>query len=538
MTSISKNGANGIKHCKTRLVLLVWPANNLSQNNNAPQNATLNVYQESLTCMNGYFMKQASQFLRGGAIDLTISVLLVLLISGCATRPKNDRLDLVDPERGYRPRLIMENRDNNDPATFFVMSFSGGGTRAAALSYGVLEELNRYHFPGRDRQHRLIDEVDVITGVSGGSFTALSYALYGDRLFEEYETRFLKRDVQGDLMRRSLLNPVNWFRQMSGNFGRSELAAEYYDEILFKGATYNDLIDNGRPAAIATGTVLSSGARLGFYQDDFDLLCSDLGTLHLSRAAATSSAVPAALSPVTLDNFGGNCAYQYPAWVRDAVHPAAGSEPSARALQRYREMRMLQDSANHPYLHLVDGGVADNLGVRGVLEALEELSFSGSFRKQTGFGGIRRVVLIVVNAQSKQPKNWDLKESPPNTLQQTLQSSGVPIAHYTFETVELMKKLVKEASWQRQLDIAEARLAGASKEEAEAMYPAVDMLVFDIGFDAIRDAEERAYFQSLPTSFVLPPEAVDRLREVAGKLLHQSPVFQKVLNEVGAERIP
>lgn len=117
-----------------------------------------------------------------------------------------------------------------------------------------------------------------------------------------------------------------------------------------------------------------------------------------TRAAATSSAVPVALSPMTLNNYGGNCNYQYPAWVRDAVEADADTQPSARAMARYREMQKLQDSTNHPYLHLVDGGVADN------------------------------------------QNNWDKCEKPPNRFKQTLQSSGVPIARYTFDTVELMRQ--------------------------------------------------------------------------------------------------
>ena len=73
--------------------------------------------------------------------------------------------------------------------------------------------------------------------------------------------------------------------------------------------------------AVATGTDLSTVSRLAFYQNDFDLLCSDLNKVRLSRAAATSSAVPIALSPVTFDNYGGNCGYQYPAWVKDGSVP-------------------------------------------------------------------------------------------------------------------------------------------------------------------------------------------------------------------------
>jgi len=432
----------------------------------------------------------------------------------------------------------MSSRENNDPSTFFVLSFSGGGTRAAALSYGVLEEINRYQFEVGGEQRRLIDEIDVITGVSGGSFTALSYALYKDRLFEEYETRFLKRDVQGALVRRSFFNPFNWFKLWSGNYGRSELAAEYYDEILFEGATFSDLIKLGGPVSIATGTALSTGARLAFFQNDFDMICSDLGTVHLSRAAATSSAVPVALSPVTFNNYGGNCNYRYPAWVEDARETRNDANHSDRALARYREMKVFQDSKNHPYIHMVDGGVADNLGVRGVLEALDELDFSGGFRQQKDYGGINQIFLIVVNAESNAPNNWDSKQTPPNSIKQTLQSSGVPISRYTFETVELMKELVQKTSSQRDLDIAEARLAGATKAEAEAQFPKVEMLVFDVSFNAIEDDAERLYFQSLPTSFKLEDEEVDKLRDIAGFLLRQSPVYQDVLDNIGAQRIP
>jgi len=83
----------------------------------------------------------------------------------------------------------------------------------------------------------LIDEVDIITGVSGGSFTALAYALHGERLFSEYEQRVPEARRPGHLIKR-VLNPFNCVEVTSAAApGRSELAAEYYDEILFEGAT-------------------------------------------------------------------------------------------------------------------------------------------------------------------------------------------------------------------------------------------------------------------------------------------------------------
>jgi len=461
-------------------------------------------------------------------------LLAILALAGCASRPINEPITQFDPAWGYRPYLLMPKRVNNDPHTLFVLAFSGGGTRAAALSYGVLEELRRTEIVVDGQRRRLIDEVDIITGVSGGSFTALAYALHGERLFSEYEQRFLKRDVQGDLIKR-VLNPFNWSKYVGGSAGRSELAAEYYDEILFEGATYADLLAKQGPVAIALGTDISTGSRLAFYQNDFDLLCSDLTKVRLSRAAATSSAVPVVLSPVTLNNYGGTCRYEYPAWVADVAKSEGRIRPSARALQRYREMRDFQDSKERPYIHLVDGGVADNIGIRSVLETLEAAGASAAFRGEVGFGNFRRIVLIVVNARSGPKTGWDRNETPPGPIAQLLQASGVPIDRYSFETVEMMKDRQEIYGWRREIQIARARLAGATEAQAEAAVslPKLSLHPLDVNFEELTDANERAYFMNLPTSFVLPAADIDKLREVAGRLLRQSADYQAMLREFG-----
>ncbi len=461
-----------------------------------------------------------------------VCFLAAVALAGCASRPINEPIAQVDPRSGYRPYLLIPKIQNNDPHTLFVLSFSGGGTRAAALSYGVLEELRRTEIVVNGQRRRMIDEVDMITGVSGGSFTALAYALYGDRLFSEYEARFLKRDVEGALLARGM-NPFNWWKFIGGTAGRSELAAEYYDEILFEGATFGDLLAKPGPIAIATGTDISTGSRFAFFQNDFDLICSDLNKVRLSRAAATSSAVPVVLSAVTFNNYGGTCGYQYPAWVKDVAGTDYRARPTARALQRYLEMQHFQNSEERPYLHLVDGGVGDNIGVRGVLEGLEELAASAAFRDEVGFGVVRRVVLIVVNARSSPRTDWDRNESPPGMIIQLLQSSGVPIERYSHETVENMRDRAEIRKWRRELLVARARLAGATEAQAEARVPNISFEVLDVSFDAIRDPKERAYFMELPTSFVLSADEVDRVRDIAGRLLRQSPEYQSVVRELG-----
>ncbi len=459
--------------------------------------------------------------------------LAIVVLSACASRPINARLDKADWQVGYRPHLMIPKRQNNELGTLFVMAFSGGGTRAAALSYGVLEELRRTEIVVNGEKRRLIDEVDLIAGVSGGSFTALSYALYGDRLFAEYEERFLKRNVQGDLLARTL-NPFNWWRFVGGSAGRSDMAADYYDEILFNGATFADLLDkHDVPVAVATGTDLSTGSRLAFFQNDFDLLCSDLSKFRLARAAATSSAVPIVLSPITLNNYGGTCGFQYPDWVKAYVGRADASSVSGRPLRRYQEMEDFQNSSARPYIHLVDGGVSDNIGARGILEALEELSASAKFRGQVGFGVVREIVVVLVNSHSSPSVDADQRETPPGVVFQLLQSSGVPIDRYSFETVETMKDRAEITSWRRELMVANAILSGMTREQAEAKVPKITLRVVDVSFDAIGDRKEREYFMNLPTSFVLDPDQVDRLRAVAGKLLRQSAHYRAVVQRYG-----
>ena len=460
-------------------------------------------------------------------------LLAVALLAGCATRPINERLERVDPQAGYRPLLLIPKRQNNDRSTLLALSFSGGGTRAAALSYGVLEELRRTEIVVDGRHRRLLDEVDLITGVSGGSFTALSYALHGERLFAEYEERFLKRDVQGTLIARAL-NPVNWWKFIGGSAGRSELAAEYYDEILFNGATFGDLI--GRtdvPVIIAAGTDLSTGSRLGFYQSDFDLLCTDLSSFRLSRAAATSSAVPAVLSPVTLDNYGGTCGHQYPAWVAADLEGSELIRHFGRVLRRYKELDRFQDSKERPFIHLVDGGVSDNIGARGLLETLDALAASSALRGEVGFGGLREIIVIIVNSHSAPSVKWDREESPPGLVIQLLQASGVPIDSFSYETVETIKDRAEIFAAWRELRVAEARLAGMTKAEAEAKVAKFALRVVEVSFDAIRDEKEREYFLNLPTTFVLEPEQVDRLREIAGRLLVESAEYRAVVQRFG-----
>ncbi|MEJ8853250.1 patatin-like phospholipase family protein [Variovorax robiniae] len=468
-----------------------------------------------------------SRHLRFGRLS---SALAALLLGGCNTlAPVNVPIAAVDPSAGYRPANLLKRSRvvKNNPETLVVLTFSGGGTRAAAFAYGVLEELRRQDVVVNGKPVNLLDEVDIITGVSGGSFTALAYALYGDKLFTEFEPRFLKRNVQGALLQRTL-NPVNWLKLGSPLYGRSELAADYYDEILFNGATFDDLLKTPGPAIEVTGTDLSTGARFAFSQGTFDLLCSDVGQVRLSRAAATSSAVPAVLSPVTYRNYGGKCGNTMPAWVQDVTSGDDERRPAGRALLRYRDIKSFQDSANRPYLHIVDGGISDNLGLRGVVETLEEIEASPAYQKQVDFQALRNIYVVVVNSRSAPATDWDTLPFSPGITAQLFQSSSVPIDHFSYESVELLKDIAQRWADKRKLEVAERRLGGESKASAEAAVPELKFEAIDVSFDSIKDPVERKYFMNLPTTFFLQDQDVDKLRALAGRLLRESDAYAEL----------
>jgi NTE family protein len=466
---------------------------------------------------------------------LSASLAALLGLAACATRPVNPPITHVDPTAGYRFQSRLQHfKDKEDVV---VLAFSGGGTRAAAFSYGVLEALHRIEVigPQGDRQ-RLIDSVNVISGVSGGSFTALAYGLYGDRLFAEYEQRFLKRDVEGELLRRAL-SPRYWPSLASTGWGRSELAAELYDEILFDGATYADLQRGKGPMIIATATDLSSGARFYYTQVMFDIMCSDLGSVRLSRAAASSSGVPVMMSPVTLNNYGGTCGFRELPLLKVITDPAHSARPEARALQELNELRSYENASDHPYIHLVDGGVADNLGMRSVIDIMDELEALHMLGYSTRFDAIKRLIVFVVNSLSTRPNQWDKSESPPGTVEVLLKTSGVPINHYSYEAVELLRDTAARWKMLRKIRDSGAIADRNNPAMAEVMrVPDIEVYVVDVSFAGVKDNAEREYLNTLPTSFALSPEAVDRLRAAAGTVLLDSPDFRQYLKDMG-ERI-
>lgn len=452
--------------------------------------------------------------------------IMLLMHSACAHYPINPKLESIDTVLQIKDRGLVGSR-HASKELFFVLAFSGGGTRAAALSYGVLEALNRVEMPyaGEDvktsntsnRNHTLLDEVDFISSVSGGSFTAAYYGLYGDRIFKDYKKRFLTRPVQRGLMMRVLFSPVNWVRLMSSNFGKSDLAAEYYDKILFDGATFGEIREQG-PTIRIQATDLADGHSFGFVGPQFKFICSDLDKYPVSRAVAASAAFPGPFTPIVLNNYAGQCGVEEPQWIKQAL---IEQDTTSRKFHTAKSLHSYFDSETKQFIHLLDGGISDNLGVRGPSEMLKIIGGAEKVMEELNIKQTRRVVVIVVNASTPKNYKWGLLSRIPGLGDMIGLTSDIMVHSYNFETMDLLRQHLK------QLEQESAGVGGTRKP--------IQTYLVEVGFNALPDTEEQMEYADIPTALQLPEDTVDRLREVAGRILYSSPEFKELVKNLGGQ---
>jgi NTE family protein len=294
-------------------------------------------------------------------------------------------------------------------------------------------------------------------------------------------------------------------------FSRTELAIEYYDQKIFDEASFADLSAAGGPLIQINATDLSVGNRFTFVQRQFDLICSDLSTLKLARAVAASSAVPIVFPALTLKNYAGTCGYAKPPWLDEALRDRR-NDP--RRFYNASIMQGYLDAEKRRYIHLVDGGISDNLGVRAFLDTMITAGGAWNGLRWIGLERPQQIVFIVVNAEVNPDHGIDLLATTPSVRAIVSSVSGFQIHRYNFETLTLLKASMEQ--W-------------AEEFPPDEQGRGVKLHLIELAFDFLEDPEERTFFNNVPTSFNLPDETVDRLRDVARRLLRESEDFQRLL---------
>jgi NTE family protein len=467
----------------------------------------------------------------------TLAVLgLGLCVAACTTQDRTTPLNKIDLGQGYRFGTLQRISPSPVPDTFVVVTFSGGGTRAAALASGALQGLALASVTQGGRTVNLADQIDIISSVSGGSVTAAYYGLHGRKGLPQLTSGFLKRDVQGNLVGQLLL-PWTWARLATPSYARIDALRNYFDENVFAHATYQSMLDAAaapgqpperRPLIVLNASDMSNGAVFSFTQNQFDLICSDLARLPVADAVAASAAFPVALTALTLKN-QSPCPAQKEAardkdqtgWEMVGAHPrpttaqVAVEEQDAnpgRYSRGLRQIGYLNESGQSPYIQLLDGGVSDNLGLTIPISLLTGLDDKASLLARQNLHTLKRVVFVVVNARSEPDNSYGQSATPPGMISTLLTTIGSPIDGTSSLMLETLQTNLQES-------------LGAD----------VTPYVVPVDFDFIHDdaADCRRKFKNVATSWVLSTGEVDALIQLGTAMVRESKEFGNLMTGLG-----
>lgn len=296
----------------------------------------------------------------------------------------------LEPGRQRPPRDL---KPDNPKEPLVLLAISGGGSRSAYYAATVMEQLARIPAPGTDGTKSILDQVKVISTISGGGLPAAWYVTHFDeRRQPDFFQRF-KKSMSVNLQWRTYGHMVTFpplaLELLHPSVTRTDMLAAEIQRLLGVGpVTFDDLLQletrpvDPAPALIVNGTVYNSGQRMAFTNlparrfptivqpggdaialgsSDREILRnlvqpltfedfgSDIGPFRLSRALAASAAYPMLLAPVPLKTFP--------------------ERASAGDAERPSNTRLL----NSPVIYVADGGLHENEGIDSLLSLIKSL---------------------------------------------------------------------------------------------------------------------------------------------------------------------
>ena len=243
------------------------------------------------------------------------------------------------------------------PFKNMAVSLSGGGYRATSFHLGALSYLNYRSFDGKS----LLQEVKIISTISGGTFTGAMYALrlaqgktFDDCFDDLY--RVLLNDQLVNLALHKLSNPGTWTNAFK-NKDMINAFSEVYNEVIFDKATFEDLF-NGRKSHLTDVIFGASEFKYGIqfrfqkehgkgrFGNKYLNLPPDVARkIRIADAVAASSCFPGGFEPMVMPIDFGN-------------------GPESIVDITWNKNYKGEDKS--PETAIMDGGVIDNLGIEGV----------------------------------------------------------------------------------------------------------------------------------------------------------------------------
>ena len=451
--------------------------------------------------------------------------LLTSLLCACASAPGNTPRNQPLAADGQQLQPT-----NAAQPTIVALSFSGGGLRAAAFAYGVLEGL-REQPAGASRS--LLDEVHFITSVSGGSLTAGFFGLHGTAGLPRFREQALARDGEAAL-RLSLLNPLNLARLLGGGLNDRSNLHDWLEGQVFQGATLGDMTRRGRPIVWINATNAGHRIAFPFHHRAFDAICSDFASFPLADAVAASMAVPVLFAPVVLQKFPAACIGPLP----PGLAPRADDEHKRLRAALRRALADFRDPASGPYLKLIDGGLTDNLGLVSILQSRILLNTPYGPISEEDAIAVRRMLFVVVDAGQGPSGNWSQQLLGPSALE--VASAAADTAIESTMRMSYASFIPMMRAWEQEIVRFRCALPTARQAEARARDP--DWRCDEVRFAVTRvdfsdlGAEREAALSAIPTRLRLEPAQLDTLIAAGRDAVAQDPTIVNFSRQLRAPR--
>ena len=474
-----------------------------------------------------------------GALRWLGWVVVLLALAGCAsTRFVNQ--PLTQGQTNAERRAI----DVSHPERpLILVAVSGGGSRAAALGWAVLRELRKFRYPAAGESRGLIDDIGVVSSVSGGSVIAAHFALNGPQGLDRFEQDFLVPDNTRALVV-DAANPLTWLRLAGSGSSRIDLVSELFDRQLFSHKTFAELNQPGKPYLILNTTDMATGEIFAITPGRFDDICANLDQQPISASVAASAAVPVIFSPVALQNYSAtHCQGVTPSqWITKRLSGTFApyiNLPQFKLARYAYDLRHGKESLRKiDYLYLLDGGLTDNLGIHGLLETMVSPyaapaivdsaapeSTRGTILQALNTGRVKKLAVIVINARA----------GSANTISQSATRPGIPGMIGSVTTIPLESTT---ASVSAQMDTLLSELNSAGGGGAgDPQFAGMRVYGIQIDFDLLRTSdpqqrELREKANAIPTLWTISKENLGVIEASAGLLLRQHPCFQRLLSDM------
>lgn len=407
--------------------------------------------------------------------------------------------------------------------TVIGLSFSGGGTRAAAFAYGVLDRMAKI---STARHGQLIDHVGVVSGVSGGSVMAAYFGLKGRAALTDFREQFLTQDLMAQV--ETSVNIFNITRALKGGINTDTKLRDWFDDHLFHGATFGDLLGK-RPITVINATDIYNRTPFLFTPLSFAVACSDIRQYPLAAGVAASAAVPAAFAPVVIETFPDQCNTALPKWVETASKDTSAS-PLLRAYARgMSDIR----SGRVKYVKLFDGGLIDNFGLSGItITRAAAATPYGPLQPEEAVN-LRRFLFLVVDAGKGPQGDWARTLEGPEgsellgAVVDVLVDANAQTSYAAFEaTMHNWRDSI--VRWRCALKPEEAaRLRRTGPWNCRDL----KFTIARVSFDQLEAVRARR-LNGVPTSFTLPADTVDELTQAGGDALAGHPAFQAFVRDM------